>query len=88
MQSEEAPDDAKVAHLLLLEELGGLLARGGWDGSTILQFLTEAFDTPPVFEIPYRKNPVRVFEPTPTLIAGRGSENVENFSWRRSSSKR
>jgi hypothetical protein len=62
-------EGVKVAHLLHLEELAALLTRGRWDGSTTLQFLTEAFDTPDVFEIPYRKNPVRVVEPTPTLLA-------------------
>jgi hypothetical protein len=66
----EANESSEIAHLLFLEELAGLLTRGGWDGSTILDFLTQAFDTPPVFEIPYRKKPVRVVEPTPTLLAG------------------
>lgn len=63
-------DGVKASHLISLEELGTLLTRGAWDGSTLISFLTEAFDTPPVFEIPYRKNPVKVAEPTPTLLAG------------------
>jgi hypothetical protein len=63
-------DGLKVSHLISLEELGSLLARGAWDGSTLISFLTETFDTPPVYEIPYRKNPVKVIEPTPTLLAG------------------
>jgi hypothetical protein len=60
----------KVSHLITLEELGTLLALGARDGSTLITYLTQTFDTPPVFEIPYRKNPVKVMEPTPTLLAG------------------
>ncbi len=65
------PDDGpRVSHLIFLEELAGLLTRGSWEGSTLLHFLTETFDCPPVYEVPFRKNPIRVDEPTPTLIAG------------------
>lgn len=59
-----------VSHLLFIEELATVLSRGGWEGSTLLSFLTETFDTPEKYEIPFRKNPVLVQEPTPTLIAG------------------
>ncbi len=63
-----------VAHLLVLEELATLLRRGKWEGSTVLHFLTETFDTPPVYEVPFRKNPIKVVEPTSSLIAGTTSE--------------
>src|SRR5262249_39640608 len=33
-------------------------------------FLTETFDAPEKYEVPFRKNPILVQEPTPTLIAG------------------
>jgi len=66
-QSEDGP---AISHLLFIEELATLLTRGGWEGSTLLSFLTETFDTPDKYEIPFRKNPVLVQEPTPTLIAG------------------
>ena len=66
-QPEEGP---RVAHLLFIEELTTLLTRGGWEGSTLLSFLTETFDTPDLYEVPFRKNFVKVHEPTPTLIAG------------------
>ena len=59
-----------VSHLLFIEELATLLTRGGWEGSTLLSFLTETFDAPERYEIPFRKNPVLVQEPTPTLMAG------------------
>ena len=66
-QPDEGP---AVSHLLFIEELATLLTRGGWEGSTLLSFLTETFDTPDRYEIPFRKNPVLVQEPTPSLIAG------------------
>lgn len=66
-QAEGTPP---VSHLLFVEELSTLLTRGGWEGSTVLSFLTETFDCPDVYEVPFRKNPVRVEEPTPTLLAG------------------
>ncbi len=66
-QPDEGPT---VSHLLFIEELATLLTRGGWEGSTLLSFLTETFDAPDRYEIPFRKNPVLVHEPTPTLIAG------------------
>ena len=47
---------ATVSHLIFLEELGTLLIRGGWEGSTLLGFLTETFDTPDVYEVPFRKS--------------------------------
>lgn len=66
-QPEGAPP---VSHLLFVEEISTLLTRGGWEGSTVLSFLTETYDCPDVYEVPFRKNPVRVEEPTPTLLAG------------------
>lgn len=66
----QSEDGVRVSHLLFLEELGSLLVRGGWEGSTLLSFLTETFDAPPLYEIPFRKRPVRVEEPTPVLLAG------------------
>jgi hypothetical protein len=66
-QPEEGP---MMSHLLFVEELATLLTRGGWERSTLLSFLTETFDAPDKYEIPFRKNPVLVQEPTPTLIAG------------------
>jgi hypothetical protein len=66
-QPEEGP---AVSHLLFIEELATLLTRGGWEGSTLLSFLTETFDTPDKYEVPFRKNPVLVQEPTPSLVAG------------------
>jgi phage/plasmid primase-like uncharacterized protein len=67
----QQPDEGPaVSHLLFIEELATLLTRGGWEGSTLLSFLTETFDAPDRYEIPFRKNPVLIHEPTPTLVAG------------------
>jgi hypothetical protein len=67
---QQPEDGPAVSHLLFIEELATVLTRGGWEGSTLLSFLTETFDAPDRYEIPFRKNPVLVQEPTPTLIAG------------------
>lgn len=68
MQQPEA--GLLLSHLLFVEELATVLTRGGWEGSTLLSFLTETFDAPGRYEIPFRKNPVLVHEPTPNLFAG------------------
>jgi hypothetical protein len=69
------PDDGpRISHLIFLEELATVLTRGRWEGSTLLHFLTETFDCPPVYEAPYRKNPLKVKEPTPILLAGTTAE--------------
>lgn len=60
---------APVSHLLFLEELGELLARGKWDGATLLSFLTHVFDCPSKYELKFRKNPVSLTEPTLSLSA-------------------
>jgi len=70
-QSESGP---QFAHVLLLEELRALLVRANWEGSSLLSFLTECFDTPTVYEAPFRKNPIKLVEPTPCLFAGTTAE--------------
>lgn len=67
----QQPNDAPpVSHLLVIEELAALLKRAHWDGSTLLTFLTETFDAPPLYEAPFRKGSIRLVEPTPSLVAG------------------
>jgi len=66
-QSDAAPP---AAHLVQLDELCTLLVRGGWQGSGLLPFLVECFDCPAVYDIPFRKQPVHVVEPTTILHAG------------------
>lgn len=56
--------------LMSWEEITSLFARGRWNGSTILEFITECFDCPPEWGIEYRKQPIRIGAPTPTILAG------------------
>ena len=67
---QQLDEGVKISHLLFIEELTTLLSRGSWEGNTLLSFLTETFDAPDRYEIPYRKDSVLVVEPTPTLLAG------------------
>jgi hypothetical protein len=63
-------DGADVVALLFWEELTALLAHGRWTGSTILEFMTETFDCPPEWGLKYRKDPITLKAPTPTILAG------------------
>jgi hypothetical protein len=67
-------DGADLVALFFWEELTVLLARGRWKGSTILEFITETFDCPPEWGIKYRKDPITLVAPTPTILAGTTSE--------------
>jgi hypothetical protein len=63
-------DGADAVALFFWEELTALLARGRWSGSTILEFITETFDCPAEWGLRYRKDPVKLVAPTPTILAG------------------
>jgi hypothetical protein len=67
-------DDADAVALFFWEELTSLLARGRWAGSTVLEFLTEAFDCPPTWGLAYRRDKVEIGNPTPTIITGTTTE--------------
>jgi len=67
-------DGADMVALFFWEELTVLFARGRWKGSTILEFITETFDCPPEWGIKYRKDPITLVSPTPTILAGTTSE--------------
>jgi hypothetical protein len=67
-------DGADTVALFFWEELTALLARGRWSGSTILEFITETFDCPPEWGMKYRKGPIDLVAPTPTILAGTTSE--------------
>jgi len=55
--------------LFFWEELSPLLARARWSGSTILEFVTETFDCPESWGLKYRKDPIQIKQPTPTILA-------------------
>src|SRR5215467_5525203 len=54
--------------LFYWEEFAETLARARWSGATLFGFLTEAFDCPPVFDRAYRKNPIHIANPTPSVL--------------------
>jgi hypothetical protein len=61
--------DNPTVYLCFWEEISTLFARGRWKGSTLLEFLTETFDCPREYRLPYRKNPVELLGPTPSILA-------------------
>jgi hypothetical protein len=63
---------AEPGHGLLLyaEEFSQILRPGRWDGATLIPFLTQCFDCPERYEMKYRKNPISLEDPTPSLLAG------------------
>jgi hypothetical protein len=63
-------DGADAVALFFWEELTTLLARGRWSGATILEFITETFDCPSEWGMKYRKDPISLVAPTPTILAG------------------
>jgi len=56
--------------LLYAEEFSQVLRPGRWDGATLIPFLTQCFDCPPRYEMKFRKSPVELEQPTPSLLAG------------------
>jgi hypothetical protein len=56
--------------LFFWEELSQLFAHARWAGSTILEFFTEAFDCPDEWGKTYKKNPINVSRPTPSILSG------------------
>jgi hypothetical protein len=56
--------------LLYAEEFSQVLRAGRWDGATLIPFLTQCFDCPPCYEMKFRKSPIELKEPTPSLLAG------------------
>lgn len=56
--------------LLYAEEFSQVLRAGCWDGATLIPFLTQCFDCPPRYEMKFRKSPVELNQPTPSLLAG------------------
>lgn len=56
--------------LLYAEEFSQVLRPGRWDGATLIPFLTQCFDCPESYEMKFRKSPVNLERPTPSLLAG------------------
>jgi hypothetical protein len=56
-------------YILNWEEFATFLAVARFARSTLLEFLVETFDCPNVWERKYRKNPITINDPTPTVLA-------------------
>lgn len=56
--------------LLHAEEFSQILRPGRWDGSTVKPFLTQCFDCPEQYQMKFRKDPIEIEQPTPSLLAG------------------
>jgi hypothetical protein len=52
----------------LWEEFAAFLSHARWSGSTLLEFITETFDCPAVWSRDYRKKPIVLMRPTPTIL--------------------
>jgi hypothetical protein len=66
------------AFLFSLEEYCELLVRASWKGSGIDGLLIRCFDCPESYDLLYRKKPVHIVAPTPTMLA---ATTLEYF-WR------
>jgi hypothetical protein len=55
--------------LIYAEEFSQVLRPGRWQGATLIPFLTQCFDCPERYEMKYRKNPINLERPTPSLLA-------------------
>lgn len=55
--------------LIYAEEFSQVLRPGRWEGATLIPFLTQSFDCPERYEMKYRKNPINLERPTPSLLA-------------------
>jgi hypothetical protein len=60
--------------LIYLEEFSQVLRVGKWTGATLLPFLTQCFDCPDRYEMKFRKSPISLERPTPSLLAGTTAE--------------
>lgn len=60
---------ALISHYMFLEEISELLARGKWDGATLIPFITRLFDSPNSYAMNYRKNPIALVNPTLSILA-------------------
>jgi hypothetical protein len=66
--AEELSQSETGVGLFFWEEFATFLSHARWTGSTLLQFFTECFDCPPEWSKPYRKNPIRIVAPTPSIL--------------------
>jgi hypothetical protein len=66
---EFADHEPGEGFLILVEELAVLLKVGQWTGSNLYPMLVNCFDCPPEYSMKFRKKPIRVERPTPSLLS-------------------
>jgi hypothetical protein len=66
---QDGASDPSV-YLFYWEEMSSLLSRARWSGSTLLDFLTTTYDCPSEWGLKYRKNPISLINPTPSILTG------------------
>jgi hypothetical protein len=67
-------DSETGVYLLTWEEFSTFLAHAHWTGATLLEFLTETFDCPDEWTKAYRKQPIRLTSPTPSVLTATTAE--------------
>jgi hypothetical protein len=56
-------------YLLIFEEFATILAMMRWPNSTLPTFFTVTYDCPDKFDREFRKNPIHIVAPTPSILA-------------------
>jgi hypothetical protein len=56
--------------LFFWEEIASFLKTASWSGSTLMQMITETYDCPATWGRKYRKNPIDLVDPTPSVLTG------------------
>jgi hypothetical protein len=61
-------------YLFAWDEFATFLSQARWSGSTLMEFFTECFDCPDEWEKEYRKRPVHLKTPTPSILTATTTE--------------
>jgi hypothetical protein len=78
MADEFATVEPEQGFLIHVEEFAQVLRPGRWAGATLIPFLTQCFDCPKQYQLKFRKSPVNLECPTPSLLAG----TTPDWFWR------
>jgi len=61
-------------YLFIWEEFATFLSHARWTASTLFEFITECFDCPVEWVKQYRKKPIRLVSPTPSILTATTAE--------------
>jgi hypothetical protein len=67
-------DSEQGVYLLMWEEFATFLSHARWTNSTLLELVTECFDCPPEWHKTYRKSPIHLHTPTPSILTATTAE--------------